>query len=363
MYWNKIIEGNTVAAWLITIGLIAGAFFVLRIIKSLLMRNLKVLAGKSKTAWDDFAVWALDRALLPILFSVAVYSILSILSLPRQITKAVYVFFLAIVTFFVLRVISGVFKRFVHTFIHKREDGDKKERQARGLIVIVNIIIWILGILFFVDNLGYNITTLIAGLGIGGVAIALAGQAILGDLFSYFVIFFDRPFEIGDFITVDDESGTIEFIGIKTTRVRTLSGEQLVFSNSDLTGSRLHNYKLLTERRVQFDLTILFHEDLNIVAAVPGWIKEIIESIKDTRFDRAHLSSFSESGLVYEFVYIVISADYNYYMDIQQSVLMKILERLYQHGLKLAYPSRNIVLNNAAAQAIAPDQGQSEKPS
>jgi len=330
--------------WMTVAGLIAVAFVILYFVKLLLVRRLKELALRSRSLWDDFVVWTLDRALLPILLSIGIYSALSALSLPAKADKLIYIIFLAAITFFILRVASGLFRKFVHVFIHQRQDGDKKERQANGLILIANIVIWVLGILFFVNNLGYNITTLIAGLGIGGVAVALAAQTILGDLFSYFVIFFDRPFEIGDFVTVDDKSGTIEFIGIKTTRIRTLSGEQLVFSNSDLTDSRLHNYKLLQERRVQFSITVLFHDDLDLVAAVPAWVREIITSLKDTRFDRAHLAAYSDAGLVYEIVYIVLSADYNYYMDLHQSILLKILERLKGRGLTLAYPTRNLIV-------------------
>jgi len=361
MTWDDLIAGNTVAAWTTAMASVAASLVAFYLLKRLFVKRLLNLAGKSKTVWDDFAVWALEKSLLPVICCVSIYAALSGLDLQLKVARGVYVVFLAAVSYFVLRMATGLFRKFVRTFIHHRSQGDKKERQANGLIVITSVAIWILGALFFLDNLGYNITTFIAGLGIGGVAIALAGQTILGDLFSYFVIFFDRPFEIGDFVTVDDKSGTIEYIGIKTTRIRTLSGEQLVFSNSDLTGSRLHNYKLLQERRVQFNLYISYNEDLSLLRAVPDWVTEIITSVRDTRFDRSHLATLSQDGAVYEFVYIVLSPDYNYYMDIQQSILFSILDRLQAAGLTLAYPTRNIRLDAEVMEHLSAGSADHEK--
>ena len=206
------------------------------------------------------------------------------------------------------------------------------------MLIIVNVITWILGATFLIDNLGYDVTTLIAGLGIGGIAIALAAQTILGDLFSYFVIFFDRPFEIGDFIIVDDKLGTIEYIGIKTTRVRALGGEQLIFSNTDLTNARLQNYKRMEQRRVVFQLRTFYQTPREKLERISPMVKTIIESKKQTKFDRGHFSSFGESSYIFEFVYYVLSADYNIYMDIQQSIYFDIVQSFEKEGISFAYP-------------------------
>ncbi|MCZ7615125.1 MAG: mechanosensitive ion channel family protein [Ignavibacteriaceae bacterium] len=170
------------------------------------------------------------------------------------------------------------------------------------------------------DNLGFDISAVIAGLGIGGIAIALAAQTILGDLFSYFVIFFDRPFEVGDFITVQDKSGTVEYTGIKTTRLRSLSGEQLVFSNHDLTNSRIHNYKKMERRRVVFTLRVIYQTTAEQIESIPKLVREIIESQQDVAFDRGHFASYGDFSLNFEFVYFVLEADYNKYMNIQQAI-------------------------------------------
>src|SRR5690625_7391126 len=146
----------------------------------------------------------------------------------------------------------------LRSYVIKQENGEEKVRQLGGIMLIINVVIWSVGLLFLLDNLGYNITAIITGLGIGGIAIALAAQNILEDLFNYFVIFFDRPFEIGDYLVIDEKNGVVEYIGIKTTRIRTLSGEQLVFSNGDLSDSRIQNFKKMQKRRIVFSVAISY---------------------------------------------------------------------------------------------------------
>jgi small-conductance mechanosensitive channel len=210
----------------------------------------------------------------------------------------------------------------------------------------MQVVIWVGGFLFLIDNLGYDITTLVAGLGIGGIAIALAAQTILGDLFSYLVIFFDKPFEIGDFIVVEDKMGTVEYIGIKTTRLRTLGGEQLICSNTDLTNSRVHNYKRMQERRVVFGLGVIYGTRAAQLKIIPKLIRDIIESIDGTRFDRAHFKSFGDFSLNFEVVFYVLSADYNRYMDIQEAINTQIFEVFEKEEIEFAFPTQTLFMNN-----------------
>lgn len=214
-------------------------------------------------------------------------------------------------------------------------------------MIIVNVIIWAVGLLFLFDNLGFDVTTMIAGLGVGGIAIALAAQNILGDLFNYFVIFFDRPFEIGDFVIVDDKMGTVEYIGIKTTRLKSLSGEQLVFANSDLTSSRIHNYKRMQRRRIVFKLGVVYQTSLEQVQQIPDVLRKAVEAQNEGQeevliFDRAHFASYGESSLNFEVVYNVLSADYNKYMDVQQAINFRIYEAFERMGVAFAYPTRTL---------------------
>jgi small-conductance mechanosensitive channel len=230
------------------------------------------------------------------------------------------------------------------SYVRRQDQGEEKVKQLGGIMLILNGIIWIIGIIFLFDNLGYNVGTVIAGLGIGGIAIALAAQNILGDLFNYFVIFFDRPFEIGDFIILDDKMGTVEYIGIKTTRLKSLSGEQLIISNSDLTQSRLHNYKRMQRRRIQFDIGIVYQTPLEKVKEVPQIIKNVIASIEGITIDRTHFKAYGDFSLNFQTVYFVESSEYNVYMDKQQLINLKLFEEFEKRKIEFAYPTQSIFL-------------------
>ncbi|MEE9594372.1 MAG: mechanosensitive ion channel family protein, partial [Candidatus Hydrothermarchaeales archaeon] len=210
---------------------------------------------------------------------------------------------------------------------------------------VIKVFIWGFGVIFLLDNLGFEISTVVAGLGIGGIAVALAAQAVLGDLFSYFAIMIDRPFEIGDFIIVGDYLGTVEHVGIKTTRIRSLGGEQLVFSNTDLTNSRVRNYKRMEKRRVLFTMGVTYQTSHEKLKEIPTVIRDIIENISDTVFDRAHFSSYGDFSLVFEVAYYVASGDYKKYMDIQQEINLKIKEEFEKRGIEFAYPTQTVYLN------------------
>jgi small-conductance mechanosensitive channel len=186
----------------------------------------------------------------------------------------------------------------------------------------------------------------VAGLGIGGIAVALAIQNILGDLFASLSIALDKPFVIGDFIIVDQLLGTVEHIGLKTTRIRSLSGEQIVFSNADLLNSRIRNYKRMYERRVVFSIGVTYQTPYEKLASIGTTLKEIIESQPDVRFDRAHFREYADSSLNYEVVYYVKSPDYNRYMDIQQAINLEIYRRFQDGGIEFAYPTRTLYLQD-----------------
>ncbi|PSO81847.1 MAG: mechanosensitive ion channel protein MscS, partial [Cyanobacteria bacterium QS_4_48_99] len=173
---------------------------------------------------------------------------------------------------------------------------------------------------FLLGNLGFDISALVASLGIGGVAIALASQGVLQDLFSYFSILLDRPVQIGDFIIVGDFVGTVEHIGIKTTRMRSLSGEQLIIANTDLTGSRIRNFNPMEERRIVFTISVTYDTGFKQLQEIPNFIQGIIEATKNTRFDRCHFSSYRDSSLNFETVYYMTTSDYTAYMDAQQHI-------------------------------------------
>jgi len=337
--------GNTIYQWLIAFVIVLALFLLIKFFKFFVVKKVKVWASKTNTTWDNFLIAIVESSIIPLLYISSIYTALSFLNFTDKVDKVIHVAYLVAITYFVLRIISSAFKKFVYSFIQREENSESKEKQAGGLIVIANVIIWILGIIFLMDNLGYNVTTLIAGLGVGGIAIALAAQAVLGDLFSYFVIFFDRPFEIGDFVVVGEESGVIEYIGIKTTRIRTLSGEQLICSNTDLTNSRLHNFKRMQKRRIVFSLGVTYQTTHMQLAEIPGLIKDIIDRRPKLQFDRAHFSGYGDSSLNLEVVYYVLDSEYLVYMDNQEAVYLDIFEAFQKRGIEFAYPTQTLFVN------------------
>ena len=231
----------------------------------------------------------------------------------------------------------------------KKSRNETQEHSLKPLTNFVKILIWGGGIILLLDNLGFKVSAIIAGLGIGGVAVALAAQAVLGDVFSFFAIMLDRPFELGDFIIIGDFMGTVEHVGIKTTRLRSLGGEQLVFSNTDLTNSRVRNYKRMDQRRILFKVGVTYQTSPAQLREIPDIIKSAIGKIKNTVFDRAHFASFGDFSLVIEVVYYVLSAEYNVYMDVQQQINLAISEEFAKRGIEFAYPTQTVFLANAKA--------------
>jgi small-conductance mechanosensitive channel len=196
-------------------------------------------------------------------------------------------------------------------------------------------------------NLGVNITALVAGLGVGGIAVALAVQTILGDLFASLSIVLDKPFVVGDFLVVDDMLGAVEYVGLKTTRIRSLSGEQLVFSNSDLLSSRIRNYGRMFERRVSFDVGVTYQTPRDKLIKIPVIIRDAVEGQDKTRFDRSHFKAYGDFALVFESVYYVLGPDYNEYMDIQQAINLHLHECFEQEGIEFAYPTQTVFVKQA----------------
>src|SRR5690554_2266622 len=345
---NQLLERtyyyNTVYDYLITLGIMILGLVIIRLFKGPLLRRIKSLTERTATLIDDFIVDSIDRFGITALYVLLVSISLRYLTLPADMENIISIISIVIITFLIIRFISSVLLMFLRRYVSRQKDGEEKVRQLYGLMVIINIVIWSIGILFLLSNLGLDVTAIVASLGIGGIAVALAAQNIIGDIFNYFVIFLDRPFEVGDFVSIDDKSGVIEYIGLKTTRIKTLPGEELVFSNSDLTSSRIHNYKKMERRRIVFTLELVYQTSYDQLKEVPGLIQSVIEEHQPITFDRAHFVSYEESSLKFEVVYYVESADFNIYIDIQQSINLKLYRELSERGIQLAYPTRTVYM-------------------
>lgn len=228
----------------------------------------------------------------------------------------------------------------------QRKNNDPSVRTSLGFIgVILKFALITVVILFALNNLGVNVTTFIAGLGVGGIAIALATQNILGDLFSSLSIVLDKPFVVGDFVSLGAETGTIEHVGLKTTRIRSLSGEQIIVSNSDLLRSKIRNFKRMQERRVNFKLGLTYSTKRDNLRKAPGIIESIIKKYDNTRFDRAHFLNYGAYSLGVDVVYIILSSDFNVYANTHEKILLEIGDAFDELGIQMAFPTQTIIVD------------------
>lgn len=339
---DKCFFGNTVAAYLTACVALLGSFLIINIIVKHLVNRIKKLSEKTTTTIDDFLVTVLEKLAVPFLYILAVYISVKSLTWHPYFEKGINYIELAVVMIFAARLTIMFAQYGFKEYLTKSGNDVTLERSLQGMLVVVKILVWGGAAILLLDNLGFKISAVIAGLGIGGVAVALAAQTILKDLFSYFSIIFDHPFKIGDFIIIGDLMGTVEHIGIKTTRIRSLGGEMLIFSNSDLTDSRVRNYKLMEKRRVVFKLGVVYETPTDMLKEIPKILEDMIKKIKDTVFDRAHFFSYGDFSLIFEIVYYVIGPDYNKYMDIQQEINIKIREEFEKRGIQFAYPTQTL---------------------
>lgn len=335
---------NTVQDYLIVSGSCLVGILLIMFFKRHILKRVSDWTGKTATKVDDFLVHSIDRFGIPALYVGVLYVGLNYLTLSAGMSRIIKFIITLVLTYLALRILSSVILRLLQSHVSKKERGAEKIKELGGLMLVINFVIWAIGLLFLFDNMGFNVTAALAGLGIGGVAIALASQNILGDLFNYFVIFFDKPFETGDFIIVDNKMGVVDYIGVKSTQVKSLSGEQLIFSNSDLTSSRIHNYKRMQRRRIVFKIGIVYDSSLNHLKLVPELLKNIIEEEEMAEFDRAHFASYGDYSLNFEVVYHVLSSDYNQYMDIQQRVNLRIFEEFEKRGIEFAFPTQSLLV-------------------
>lgn len=344
-FLDKVYYGNTINDYLIAISISIFGIIIVRLFRKSVLKKLKKWAESTETNLDDYIVSAVERFGLPILNFVSFYIGISYLKLNEFGDKALHATTVVIFSFYVIRLMTILIRVFIESYVKRQENGEEKVKQLKGVLLVINLCIWFLGIVFLFDNLGYDVTAIIAGLGIGGIAIALAAQNILGDLFNYFVIFFDRPFEIGDFIVLDDKKGNVEYIGIKTTRLKSITGEQIIISNTDLTNSRLHNFKRMEQRRVLFTLGVTYQTTPEQLQIIPGIIKSIIEEQEGITFDRAHFATFGDFSLKFEVVYFVQNRDYTVYMEINQNINMRLFKAFAEKGIEFAYPTQTLFLN------------------
>jgi len=342
-FLNAEVAGNAVWLWFATLAIAVVAYVALRILLKLLATRLERLAGRTVTFADDILVGVLRTTKR---FSLAVLALLAaslLLDLTDNAADARR--WLGVIALTLQVGLWG--QRAISLWLdHQRdrllESDPGSLTTLQGLSYVARLALWSAMLLLMLENLGFDVGALLAGLGIGGIAVALALQNVLGDLFASLSIALDKPFVTGDFIIVGDEMGTVSRVGLKTTRVTSLSGEQLVFSNSDLLSSRIRNYKRMEERRTAFSIGVVYQTPVEHLEEIPGIIRRVIEETSETRFDRAHFKAFGDSAYLFEIVYYVLSADYAVFMDCQQHINLELCRQFEERGIEFAYPTRTL---------------------
>jgi len=342
---SYVFWGNTVLNYTIAVTGIIVTWLLLKLIKGKLLALLKRITSRTNTSFDDILVEIAEKFIIPYLYLFINYSIITQLYLSARVGRVLETAFMFVTTYYFIRLINYTLHRFLVKYMERKNEPPERIKQVSGMLVVIKLLTWGLGLVMLADNVGYDVTTIIAGLGIGGIAIALAAQNILGDLFSYFVIFFDKPFEIGDFIIVDNNSGIVEKIGIKTSHVRSLDGQQLVMPNAEMVKSVIQNFKRLERRRVVFSIGVVYYTSSRKLRNIPSLIKDIISKQEDATFDRTHLKSFGDFSVNYEIVYYIESADYLIYMNKHHEICLNIFEQFGEEGIEFAFPTQTIFIN------------------
>lgn len=346
--------GNTALRWLTALAVAVGALLILRTVKAIVRKRMTALSKRWQSDWPEAAADLLTRTRLWFLVVESLYLGSLVLILPERTVEIV-----RSIAIIVLLIQAAIWGTAILSFSLQRYVKRRVATDAAAVTTIAalgflgKLVLWSLAILLGLANLGVDVTALVAGLGVGGVAVALAAQNILGDLFASLSIVLDKPFVLGDFIIVGDHMGTVERVGMKTTRIRSLSGEQLIFSNNDLLQSRIRNYKRMQERRIVFTLGVTYDTSHEQLAAIPSMLRETIESQELTRFDRAHFKEYGDFALKFEIVYYMLTADYNVYMDVQQAINLEINRVFERERIEFAYPTQTLFLRRGSEAAYA----------
>lgn len=336
---------NSLAAYISVLIVTTGVVLGVLLLRYLVVRRLTRLATTTETVVDDLLVRLAQRINLPVVGMIAFSAYARVLALPEKAAAVLPV--LTIAGVFVQVALWG--ETIIRVLVTRNSalsprNSDLSSPAQRALIFLGRWLLWSLVAILVLENAGVDLSALLAGLGIGGIAVALAVQNILGDLFCFIAIILDKPFEHGDFVVVGDLRGTVERIGIKTTRIRSLDGEQLVFSNNDLVSSRVRNYKRMEQRRVQFRIGVTYETSAASLRRIPEIITKVFESIPSVTLDRVHFADFGDFSLNFEIVYFVLNSDYNRYMDVQQKVNLEIFDWFNKEEIDFAYPTQTMYL-------------------
>ena len=334
---------NTAQDWIIAAVLVVIVMVLVRTVIGVALKRLSAIASKTETDVDDLVSQLLDKTKFLFVALLALYVGAISLTLPPEVDALLST--ILVLGFLIQGAFwaNGIVNYMIDSWARQKFEADPTISTALGSVgFLIRFAVWATFTMLALDNLGIDVGPLVASLGIGGVAMALALQGVLGDLFASLSIIFDKPFVVGDYIQVGDLAGTVQHVGLKSTRIQALTGEQLVFSNADLLGSRIRNFQLRQERRCAFTLGVTYDTAPEKLERIPGLIREIIESCDQTRFDRSFFMVFGDSALNFETVYHMLVADFQTYGETHNAINLEIVRRFAEEGIEFAYPTQKI---------------------
>ena len=340
-FLQRELFNNQVADYLIAIAILFAASLTVRLLCNIVFNRLQKWAERTPTPLDNRLINIIESHSIPIIYFGSFYLAISNLVLHPTLDKVVRVVLIILATVIGIRLINSLIKYLLRLYwLTHNGNSANFDLSINAILPAIRTVVWIVGLLFMLDNLGFNISAVIASLGIGGVAVALASQGILQDLFSYFAILLDRPFELGDFIIVGDYVGSVEYVGIKTTRLKSIDGEEIIIANTDLTGSRIRNFKRMGKRRIAFRFGVVYETTSEQLSAIPTIVENIVRKTENTTFDRAHFCSYGDYSLDFEVVYLIDNNDYSVYMNAQQQINFQLKQEFDRNGIRFAYPTQ-----------------------
>jgi small-conductance mechanosensitive channel len=326
-----------------------GLMIVFKIFKLVILARLNDLSEKTKSDIDDFAIKMVKELKPPFYLIIAFYIAIRPLTLNELVGKVVFGLFIIVLIFQAIliaqKIIDYILERKILKNIEDAEDAQNKRAVIKLLSKIVKIVLWAIGILMVLSNLGVDVTSLMAGLGVGGIAVAFALQGVLGDLFASFSIFIDQPFKVGDYVQAGTESGTIKKVGMKTSRIKTLSGEELVVPNVDIGSARVRNFSRMEKRRIKYDIGVVYGTSSKKLKEIPGIIKKIVDKEKDASFGRVRFTNFGDSALIFEVLYHINKSDFDLYLEVQERINLGIYEEFEKNKIEFAFPTQTLHIN------------------
>jgi small-conductance mechanosensitive channel len=357
---TQMFTSNSLSQLLTALAVFIGGTLLLGIAKRVIQFRLAKIAERTETQVDDLVVDLIRRTSRIFLATVAFRAGLAWLTLGTALLNDIHLGLMLVVWLQVGLWARGLVQFGIEHVVRAKMGDDPARTMGISVLAFLSqVVVWSVVLLLCLESIGAPVTSLIASLGVGGIAVALAAQNVLGDLFASIAILLDKPFIVGDAIVLGDFQGTVERIGVKTTRLRSVTGEQIVIGNHDLVSSRLRNFKRLVERRNVLAIGVSYATPYEKVALVPSMLEEIVRSTPDTRFDRAHFKALGDSALMYELVYFVIKADYGAFMDAQQTINLKILRRLADESIDLAFPTQVVHLVRPTGKTASASAGAS----